>query len=89
MPDDMTTAFRGNTPLHRAANRGLVTVVQTLVADGADVNAANKDGETPLHWAAKGDRAAIAEFLVSKGADVHARDRYGRIPLYLAAKFGL
>ena len=39
---------RGNTPLHDAVRAGFASVVEMLVAHGADLDAANEDGQTPL-----------------------------------------
>ena len=44
--------LQGWTPLHYAAARGRIAVVDTLLAHGADAKAAGKDGWTPLHGAA-------------------------------------
>jgi hypothetical protein len=44
---DQRDAF-GNTPLHRASWQGDSLLVQTLLSQGADVNALRKDGKTAL-----------------------------------------
>ena len=41
-------AASGNTPLHGAAMKGCMSVIQVLLAAGADLNAKNKRDETPL-----------------------------------------
>ena len=83
-------------PIHSAAEHGRVTIVATLIAAGADVNASisfSEGGNTALHLAAGGFRvgtangpsvdssAAIVSLLLDAGADVNAKDRYGRTPL--------
>ena len=46
-------------PLHLAAYEGKVDEVNTLIADGADVQAATETGWTALMWAARGDRPEV------------------------------
>ena len=58
----------GNTPLHYAAHAGNLAVVQFLISNGADVNAANVSGGTPLFAALEKDRSRIAEYLLNFGA---------------------
>lgn len=50
-------------------------VVRTLVAHGADVNAActGKHAETALHWAASSDDIPVLDALLDAGADMEAR----------------
>jgi uncharacterized protein len=62
--------------------------VRTLLATGADVNAAQIDGTTALHWAAYQDDAETAELLVRAGANVNAVNRYGLPPLSVACTNG-
>jgi ankyrin repeat protein len=38
----------GMTPLHFAADRGLIDFAKCLLSAGADVNAKDHDGQTPL-----------------------------------------
>lgn len=58
----------GNTPLHYAGHAGNLAVVQFLISNGADVNAANVSGGTPLFAALEKDRSRIAEYLLKFGA---------------------
>ena len=71
-----------------AAEQGSAALVRTLVAGGADVNAAQVDGMTALHWAAYHDDTATARLLVRSGAEADAANRYGVRPLSLAASNG-
>ena len=71
-----------------AAKRGDHEAVGALIAQGADVGAAQPDGTTALHWAAhRGDLESVRA-LLDAGADVAATSRYGIAPLWLAAEDG-
>ena len=64
----------GRTPLHReAAFNQDTTVIDALLADGADPNDRDKDGETPLYRAACFNKnSAVIEALLAAGADPNA-----------------
>jgi ankyrin repeat protein len=63
------------------AHRGVEPVL-ALLAKGADVGLADRDGLTALHHAARSDyNVEIAEILLEHGADVNAHDASGRTPL--------
>ena len=64
-----------------AVERGESARVESLLAAGANVNAAQPDGQTALHWAAYNDDTEIARRLVRAGAKVAAENRYGVTPL--------
>jgi ankyrin repeat protein len=64
--------------LIRTAMSGDVVKVRQLVADGADVNFANRLGVTALMVAAQWNRPEIVHFLLSKGADVEAEETSSR-----------
>lgn len=83
--------------LHAAASRApLADAVEkmdgartrALLAQHANVNAAQPDGMTPLHWAAYQDNLELARVLVRAGANVQAANRYGVMPLSLACTNG-
>jgi cytohesin len=61
----------GNIPLHLAALKGHTSVVELLIAKGADVNAKNKYGGTPLYVASYAGREQVVKILIDHGADVN------------------
>jgi uncharacterized protein len=78
----------GRSDVADAAMRGDKAAVRTLLAQRADVNAAQGDGATALHWAVyRGDRE-LADVLIRAGANVKAANREGATPLWLATLNG-
>ena len=59
-------------------------VVDTLVANGAELNAYDSNGETALHLAARCGLYEICEALVKHGADLSMFDNQGRNVLHVA-----
>jgi len=80
----------GWTPLHLAAFFAQPSVVNALLAHGADVNARarNATNNMPLHAATTGRNMASVQALVEHGADVNARQEGGWTPLHSAALNG-
>lgn len=76
-------ATRGSTPLHFAAHRGLVTLVDALLVAGADVHAREEaSGATAMHWAAEAGQLEAARRLGRAGARLtDVDDWYGLTPL--------
>jgi hypothetical protein len=60
--------------------------VQALIAAGADVNLACKDGRSPLLHAAQADAAAIIPLLCTAGADMRAVTEDGENAVVLAVE---
>ncbi len=77
------------TPVADAAMKGQRDAVKALIAQGADVNAAQGDGMSALHWAADRGDAETAAMLVYAGANIGAVTRIGQYtPLHLASRAG-
>jgi len=77
--------WSGRTPLHWAAQFGLVDVADLLIQSGAGVDRQGKDGATPLHWAARGGHHEVARLLLARGAKPDAKDHEGCTPLHFGA----
>ena len=72
------------TPLHEAAANGHTSLVDLLVACGADINCRSKGGHTPLHLTAKGGHPDAAQILLSYKADLSLTDGIGKTAKQLA-----
>lgn len=76
-------------PVADAAMRGDADAVRGLLAQGADVNAAQGDGMTALHWSARNGDPSLASILLNAGADVNAGTRIGHYTaLHMAGEVG-
>ena len=72
-----------NEELLHAAAEGKVDRVRTLIAEGADVNAKDKDGFPVLEVAAAFAQADVVKVLIDSGADVNIRStENNRTPLF-------
>ena len=70
-----------------AAQKGDLTTVKRLIAQGADVNIPQGDGMTALHWAADHGDSAMAAVLLKAKANVKATTRIGNYtPLHVASR---
>ena len=83
---------RGYTALVLAAQGGHVEAIEALVAQGAEVNVADKAGNTALMTAVffslRGGHVKAIEALVAKGAEVNAADENGDTALSLTRDNG-
>ncbi len=61
---------QGDFPLHIAARRNLVKVVELLLSKGVDVNFPNKKKQTALEAAAGDGAKGTVEVLLKRGAKV-------------------
>ncbi|MHB9147119.1 MAG: ankyrin repeat domain-containing protein [Candidatus Amoebophilus sp.] len=80
-----TSDEAGNTPLHLAAEKGQLGLVNLFLKHGrAGMYTQNYNGQLPLHLAAQEGHTAIVALLSS----VYAIDNNGQTPLHLAAHKG-
>ena len=63
------------TPLHLAASRGDLPIVEELLGHGARVDDYSNFGLTALHYAILGGHATVVERLLQAGADTTLQDR--------------
>lgn len=82
------SALGAESPLADALERQDAAAARKLLADKAEVNAAQADGMTALHWAAYHDDMPTAQLLLAAGASAKAATRYGMTPLSLACTNG-
>ena len=80
----------GWTPLHLACFFAQPGLVETLIAQGADVKARSRNGmhNTPLHAAAAGRNRDAVRVLLEHGAEVNAPQEGGWTALHAAAQNG-
>ena len=79
----------GITPLIAASGLGLTEIVKLLLAKGANVNKASKEGWTPLYEASINGRANVVKVLLAApGIDVNKADKFGKTPLLTASRNG-
>lgn len=76
-------------PLHMAALKGQLKIVEILLSKGADVNAHDSTGRTPLHCAIEGAHMEMVKLIVDRGANVTRVDAKGLSPLHMAVEKGL
>ena len=70
---------------HRAAWKGDVSLVESLLQEGVPVDCVNRVDQTPLFSAAQLNRTDVIRLLLQKGANVNKQDRFGDTPLHYAA----
>jgi ankyrin repeat protein len=72
--------------LLRAANKGSLEQVSTLLAKGGKLNAKGDFGETILLAAGKSGNLDLVKFLIGKGLDVNVKDETGSTVLMYVTK---
>jgi len=67
-----------------AAFANKITMLQALIAKGADINRVDKDGNSCLHWAVKRNNPEMVQYLLENGADKSKKNKQGETPAILA-----
>jgi ankyrin repeat protein len=85
-----TYSHDGWTPLHLACFFGHPALAETLIAQGAQVNARSRNAaqNMPLHAAAAGRNGEAVRILLEHGAEVNARQEGGWTALHAASQNG-
>ena len=74
-----------NKKLFDAVSGNRISEIESLLKQGADVNAKTENGWTPLYCASNWNRIDIAKLLIENGADVNAQNKNGWTPLHEAS----
>lgn len=83
---DKTLTAEGFSSLHLAARRNDPERMTELLAAGAKVSGADRDGRTPLHLAALGNAVTAIDLLLRHGAKLDARDTDNAQALHFAGR---
>ena len=75
------------TPLRWAVQENHLSVIQTLLDNGAEIDAQDEDGDTPLIQASGEGWLEVVRLLLERGADVNFQNHGGSTALILAAAY--
>ena len=67
--------------IHKAAYKGELAVVESIIKEGTDVNVIGAGNRTALHRAVGEGHEDVVRLLISHKANVNAVDANGRTPL--------
>lgn len=74
----------GMHPIHWAADRGYLEILDHLIKSGANVNSRDQYGQTALHYVVSCDHVDAVKYLLSIGAQSNIADNDGVIPKEIA-----
>jgi hypothetical protein len=83
-----SSSRHGAVALFNAVAKGQMSIAQSLLKTGVNVNVRTVDGTTPLMAAAKKGYSDLAKVLLDNGADATARDSKGNTALSIALSGG-
>ncbi|KAM7135648.1 ankyrin repeat domain-containing protein 6 isoform 2-T2 [Molossus nigricans] len=78
----------GRTPLHLAANKGHLSVVQILLKAGCDLDVQDDGDQTALHRAAVVGNTEVISALIQEGCALDRQDKDGNTALHEASWHG-
>ncbi|XP_043119320.1 nuclear factor of kappa light polypeptide gene enhancer in B-cells inhibitor, alpha b [Puntigrus tetrazona] len=79
-----TPNYNGQKCIHVVANQGYLSLLESLIQLGADINAQERcNGRTALHLAVDLQNFELVKLLITKGADVHSFTYGGHTPYHL------
>uniref|UniRef100_A0A8C9BR21 Ankyrin repeat domain 6 n=1 Tax=Phocoena sinus TaxID=42100 RepID=A0A8C9BR21_PHOSS len=76
----------GRTPLHLAANKGHLSVVQILLKAGCDLDVQDDGDQTALHRATVVGNTEVIAALIQEGCALDRQDKAGNTALHLACQ---
>ncbi|XP_012538761.1 acyl-CoA-binding domain-containing protein 6 [Monomorium pharaonis] len=74
----------GMHPIHWAADRGYLEILDHLIKSGANINSRDQYGQTALHYVVSCDHVDAVKYLVSIGAQSNIADNDGVTPKEIA-----
>lgn len=86
--DGGTKGVYGAAALFHAIRKGRIAVVQSLLAQGVNVNVRTVTGKTPLMIASYKGYGDIVQMLLEHGAHIDAQDQLGDTSLKIATRAG-
>lgn len=78
----------GLRPLHVAALKGNLQVIEILLQKGADIEGQDEDGLTPIIYSAQSRSVTVLNFFIEKKANIFHMDKQQRNIFYWAASLG-
>ena len=88
LPDYSSMSYETlNSSLLRAAHKGNIAAIESLLKHKAYVNVDNTHGFQPIHFAARSGNIDVFLLLLSKGARIDVSDFNGLEPIHVAAAY--
>jgi len=79
-----TEMYRGDTPMHTAAQSGNLPLINSLLENGISADMQNSFQESPLFYAVQQENSDVIRKLALSGAQINAQSSYKATPLHNA-----